>query len=82
MQLANTVGDAVLELTLPGEEETSIPTNGMTFSLGRHTPATLAGLQIGIDGGNFVLPAERDFLESVITNTRFVDTQVKGYSKL
>ena len=82
MELVNTVSDAVLELTLPGEENTSIRTNGMTFSLGRHIPATLAGLQIGIDEGKFVLPDGRDVLNSVITNTRFIDTQVKRYSKL
>lgn len=82
MELVNTVSDAVLELTLPGEENTSIRTNGMTVSLGRHIPATLAGLQIRIDEGKFVLPYGRDVLNSVITDTRFVDTQVKGCSKL
>ena len=76
MQLVNTVSDAVLELTLPDEEAVSIQTSGMALSLGRHTPAKLAGLQIESDNGKIVLPADIDALLSRVANTSFVDTQV------
>lgn len=76
MQLVSVVSDAVLNITVPDEEAISIQTSGMSFNLGRHTPAKLAGLKIESSGGKFALPAENDSLVSRITNTSFVDTQV------
>ena len=76
MQLTGNVSDAVLEVRLPDEEAVTIQTSGMAFNLGRHTPATLAGLKIESDNGKFVLPAQSDALVSRVANNSFVDTQV------
>lgn len=76
MQLLSTVSDAVLEVRLPDEESISIHTSGMSFRLGRYTPARLAGLKIKSDGGNFVLPVDSNALIFQVANNSFVDAQV------
>ena len=73
MQYVNDVSDAVLEVRLPDEEMVSIQTNDITFILGRHTPAKLAGLKIESNDGKFVLP---DVPVFKMANNSFVDTQV------
>ena len=75
MQLVNNVSDAALELSVPDEENIAIQTSGITFALGRHSPAKLAGLQIQSAVGKFVLPAV--LVSRIINTSQFVDTQVK-----
>lgn len=77
MLVVNNVSDAVLEQSLPDDEMISIQTSDMTFTLGRHTPAKLAGFQIESGDGKFMLPAESGVLDSQIANSTFLDTQVK-----
>ena len=76
MQLLSTVSDAVLEVRVPDEEAISIQTGGMSFTLGRYTPARLGGLKIESANGNFVLPVDTNALVSQVTNNSFVDAQV------
>ena len=75
MLVVNNISEAVLDLSLPDEKTIRIQTTGMTFALGRHTPAKLAGVQIESANGKFVLPA--DVLNSHVSNSSFVDTQVE-----
>ena len=75
MQLVNNVSAAALELSVPDEENIAIQTSGMTFALGRHSPANLAGLQIQSAVGKFVLPAV--LVSRIVNTSQFVDTQVK-----
>ena len=76
MKLVSNISDAVLELNLPDEEIISILTVGMTFALGRHSPARLTGLQIESGDENIIVPAESVVIVSRVTNTSFLDTQV------
>ena len=76
MKLVSNISDAVLELNLPDEETISILTVGMTFALGRHSPARLAGLQIESGDENIIVPTESVVIVSRVTNTSFLDTQV------
>ena len=74
MEMVSNVSGAVLELSVPDEEEVSIQTSGIIFALGRHTPSKLAGMEIEIDKGKFVLPA--DLVSRIVNASQFVDTQV------
>ena len=76
MKIISIIGDAVLALKVPDEEMTLIKTTEMIMTLGRHSPAKLAGLTIEGGDGRFVLPTEKETLESSISQTRFVDSQV------
>ena len=76
MKIISIIGDAVLALKVPDEEMTLIKTTEMIMTLGRHNPAKLAGLTVEGGEGRFVLPAEKQTLESSISKTRFVDSQV------
>ena len=76
MRIVSIIADAVLAIKVPDEEMTSIKTTELALTLGRHTPAKLAGLTIEGGDGRFVLPVEKETLESSISGTSFVDTQV------
>ena len=70
------MADAVLAIKVPDEAMTSIKTTELALTLGRHTPAKLVGLKIEEGDSRFVLPVEKETLESSIKGTSFVDTQV------
>ena len=76
MKIVSIIADAVLAIKVPDEEMTSIKTTELALTLGRHTPAKLARLTIEGGDGRFVLPVEKETLESSISGTSFVDTQV------
>ena len=76
MKIISIIADAVLTIKVPDEEMTSIKTTELAMTLGRHTPAKLAGLTIEGGDGRFIFPVEKETLESSISGTSFVDTQV------
>ncbi|KAJ7370174.1 hypothetical protein OS493_033799 [Desmophyllum pertusum] len=76
MKIISLVGDAVLASRVPEEEMISIRTTELAMTLGRHSPAKLAGLEIEGGDGRFVLPADKKSLVSRITEATFVDTQM------
>ena len=78
MKIISLVGDAVLALRVPDEEMISIETRGLTMTLGRHSRKELVGLNIEEKDARFVLPAEKNALESsgIEEAFSFVDTQV------
>ena len=75
MGIISLVGDAVMALRVPDEGMISIETTGLTMTLGRHSRHKLVGLNITEKDARFVLPAEKNVLESS-SITSFVDTQV------
>ena len=77
MNITSLVGDAVMALRVPDEGMISIETTGLTMTLGRHSRDKLVGLHIKEKDVGFVLPAEKNVLESSrIQEASFVDTQV------
>ena len=78
MDIMRLVGDAVIALRVPDEEMISIETTFVTLTLGRHSPHKLVGLNIEAKDARFVLPPEKEALESSgIRRASFVDTQVR-----
>ena len=76
MKIISIVADAVLAIKVPDEEMTSIETTELSMTLGRHTASKLVGITIKGGDGKFVLPNKTETLESIASDTRFVDSQV------
>ena len=77
MHVVTNLSIALLELSLPGEELTSIQMADTLLTVGRQLSSKLAEFQIGNAYGHFALPADFE-----VDNTSFVDMQVKSWLTL
>ena len=76
MKIISILAEAVLAIKVPDEEMTSIETTELSMTLGRYSPSKLVGITIEGGDGRFVLPDEKETLQSSISDARFVDSQV------